>query len=149
MDLVGWRDRYLDPVDEFDRLQEEINRLFSFSRPAEGLFDRGVSPALDLMETEGEFLVLCDLPGIEREDLDVSVAAGVLTVKGAKREEARSENAKLYKKESWEGSFQRTLSLPATADPAQVQAVFKDGVLKITIAKREEARARRIALKAE
>jgi HSP20 family protein len=148
MDLVRWQDDFLDPVQGLDKLQREINRLFEVPRSVEahGLFDRAVSPAVDVIETQDAFVVQVDLPGIEPKNVDVSVAGNVLTLKGNRR--SAESKGEVYRKETWEGSFQRTLSLPATVDPDKVTAVFKDGILEITIGKREEARPRRIAVKA-
>jgi len=138
----------MDPVQGLERLQREINRLFDFPRSAEsrGLFDRTVSPALDVVETADRFVVQVDLPGIDARDIDISVAGNVLTLKGERR--ARGHKGEVYRKETWEGSFQRTLSLPAAVDPDRVSASFKEGVLEVSIGKREEARPRRIAVKA-
>ena len=138
----------LDPVQGLERLQREINRLFDLPHSVEsrGLFDRTVSPAVDVVEAADNFVVQVDLPGIEAKDIDISVAGNVLTLKGERR--ARTHKGELHRKETWEGSFQRTLSLPATVDPDRVSAAFKDGVLEITIGKRDEARPRRISVKA-
>lgn len=137
-----------DPLHGLERLQDEINRLFDLPRSGEshGLFDRTVSPPLDVVETADSFVVQVDLPGIEAKDIDISVAGNVLTLKGERK--ARSHRGEVYRKETWEGSFQRTLSLPATVDPDRVSAAFADGVLEITVGKREQARPRRIAVKA-
>jgi HSP20 family protein len=141
-------DNFLDQVQGIDRLQREINRLFDFPRGAEtrGLFDRTVSPAVDVVETEDGYVVFADLPGIEARDIDISVAGSVLTLKGKRK--AAERRGEVYRKETWEGTFQRTLSLPAGVDPDKVTAVFRDGVLEVTIGKREEARPRRISVKA-
>jgi len=138
----------MDPVQGLERLQREINRLFDFPRSVEshGLFDRTVSPAVDVVETADTFVVHVDLPGIDAKDIDISVAGNVLTLKGERK--ARGHKGEVYRKETWEGSFQRTLSLPVTVDPDRVSAAFKEGVLEITIGKREEARPRRISVKA-
>ena len=138
----------LDPARGLERLQQEINRLFDFPRSAEsrGLFDRTVSPPVDVAETGDGFVVQVDLPGIEAKDIDISVAGNILTLKGERK--ARGHRGEVYRKDTWEGSFQRTLSLPATVDPDRVSASFTQGVLEVTIGKREEARPRRIAVKA-
>ncbi len=149
MALIRWYDRDMEPVGTFDWLQRQINELFDFPRfpETQGIFDRRVSPAIDVVEHPDSFTVECDLPGIDQKDIDISLASGVLTIKGEKKVESKSEKAKVYKKETWEGSFQRTVSLPTDVDADKVEASFKDGVLKITLPKREEAKARRIELK--
>lgn len=151
MALVRWYDRDLEPVGNFDWLQRQINELFDFPRfpESQGLFDRRVSPAIDVVEHTDSFTVECDLPGIDQKDIDVSIASGVLTIKGEKKTEEKSEKNKVYKKETWEGSFQRTVSLPTGVDADKVEAAFTDGVLKITLPKREEAKIKKIELKAK
>ncbi len=137
-----------DPMSEFDRLQEEINKLFNFDRigDSSGLFDRRTSPALDLVENADDFVITCDLPGIDPKDLEVSIANNVLTVKGEKKEEKESKDAKVYRKESWAGTFQRTVSLPHTVDPNKINAELKNGVLKVTLGKKEEVKPKQIAV---
>lgn len=135
----------------FDWLQEQINDLFDFPRFPEihGLFDRTMSPAIDVVEHPDKFTVECDLPGISQKDIDISIAAGVLTIKGEKKGERVSDTTKFYRQETWEGSFQRTISLPAAVDPDKVEASYRDGVLMIELPKREEAKTKRIELKAK
>jgi HSP20 family protein len=149
MALVRWYDRDLEPLSTFDRLQRQINDLFDFPRFPEiqGVFDRRVSPAIDVIEHPDSFTVQCDLPGIDQKDIDISIASGVLTIKGEKRSEQKTEKRKVYKQETWEGSFQRTLSLPTVVNADKVQARFADGVLTIELPKREEAKTKRIELK--
>jgi HSP20 family protein len=151
MALLRWYDRDLEPVGTFDWLQRQINDLFDFPRfpETQGLFDRRISPAIDVIEHPTSFTVECDLPGIDEKDIDISIASGVLTIKGEKRSGQKTENQKVFKKETWEGNFQRTISLPSVVDADKVEASFKNGVLKITLPKREEAKAKRIELKAK
>jgi HSP20 family protein len=151
MALVRWYDRDLEPVGTFDWLQRQINELFDFPRfpESQGLFDRRVSPAIDVVEHADRFTVECDLPGIDQKDIDISIASGVLTIRGEKKTEKKSEKSKVYKKETWEGSFQKTVSLPTGVDADKVEATFTDGVLKITLPKREEAKTKKIELKAK
>ena len=151
MALVRWYDRDLEPVGTFDWLQRQINELFDFPRfpESQGLFDRRVSPAIDVVEHADRFTVECDLPGIDQKDIDISIASGVLTIRGEKKTEKKSEKSKVYKKETWEGSFQKTVSLPTGVDADKVEATFTDGVLKITLPKREDAKTKKIELKAK
>jgi HSP20 family protein len=148
MALVRWYDRDLEPASSFDWLQRQINDLFELPRfpETQGLFDRRVSPAIDVIEHPDSYTVECDLPGIDQKDIDVSIASGVLTISGEKKSEHK-EKRKVYKKETWEGSFQRTISLPAGVDADKVDATFADGVLKITLPKRDEAKTKKIELK--
>ncbi len=144
MNLTSWR-RGIDPVGELDRLQNEINRLFDYDYGANGgLLDRAVSPALDVVEDDNTFTVYMDLPGVEEKNVDVSIASNVLTIKGTKELPELGEDVKVYRREEWEGSFQRTLSLPHSVDTQKVQAKMKNGVLTVTLPKREETKPKQI-----
>ena len=151
MALIRWRDRDLEPAGTFDWLQQQINDLFDVPRFPEmqGLFDRRISPAVDVVEHPDRFTVECDLPGLEQKDIDLSIASGVLTIKGEKKGEKVNEKAKVYRQETWEGSFQRTVALPASVDADKVDASYRNGVLTIELPKSEEARTRKIELKSK
>ena len=151
MALIRWRDRDLEPAGTFDWLQQQINDLFDFPRSPEmqGLFDRRVSPAIDVVEHADRFTVECDLPGLDQKDIEISMASGVLTIKGEKKGEKVNEKAKVYRQETWEGSFQRTVALPASVDADKVDASYRNGVLTIELPKSEEARTRKIELKSK
>lgn len=148
-DLMNRRNQGVrQPGRELNRLQDEINSLFNFDDWdwAPGLFDRNIAPALDMVENNDDFVVTADLPGVSRDNVDLSVADNVLTIKGDKQGEQEDGNGNYYRKESWEGSFQRTVSLPQGVDADKVKAEMKDGVLTITLPKREEAKPRKISV---
>lgn len=148
MNLIR-RNKQYQPLGDLDRLREEINQLFDPGpeTDARGLFDRSVSPPVDVVEHDDTFVVVCDLPGVSKENLDVNIANNVLTIHGEKHSEKEADQEESsYRREIWSGSFQRTLSLPPTANPEDVQAELKNGVLRIRIGKREEARPRRISV---
>ncbi len=149
MAITRWKkEKTYDPWAEFKSLQDEINELFNIDRyPAStGLFDRNASPSVDIIEDEHSFSVFCELPGLEKEDIDVSIASNVLTVKGSKNGEKSDEDGKYYKKESWSGTFQRTLPLPVSVDAEKISAELKDGILKLVLPKKEEVKPRQIAV---
>jgi len=138
-----------DPMREFHRLQDEINQLFNADRPQEqvGLFDRRVSPAVDIVEQGDQFVVTLDLPGVKKEDLDITLAEGALTVKGEKRvEDVPEDKGNVYRVECWKGTFQRTIGLPRTVDPAKIGAELTNGVLTISMSKREEVRPKQVSI---
>jgi HSP20 family protein len=140
----GW-----DPAGELDRIRREIDSMFGLKGPSmfsDGLFDRSVSPAVDVVETEDDYRVMADLPGISQKDIDVTIADNVLTIKGEKRIEEKKEGTKVYRKENWEGGFQRTLSLPKGVDQSKIDASMKNGVLTIILPKREEVKPRQISV---
>jgi HSP20 family protein len=150
MDLIRWRNGLADPFQDFEELQDEINRLFDLTRIPEprGIFERAFSPAMDLIENPESFEVLCDMPGVELGDIEISVAGGVLTLKG-ERKAAEKKSARTYREETHAGRFQRTLQLPLAIDADRVEAVLKDGVLRIVLPKHEELKPRQIAVQAK
>ncbi|HOV38592.1 MAG TPA: Hsp20/alpha crystallin family protein [Spirochaetales bacterium] len=148
MDLIKWRpSEVFDPMTELDRMREEFDRFFGLEPMISGLFDRVKSPAIDVVEQDDAFVVTCDLPGVDMKDLEVNIANNVLTIKGEKKDSREVKDSKVYRQESWFGSFQRTLSLPDIVDPDKIEAVMKDGVLKITLPKKEEVKPKQIAVK--
>ena len=150
MDLVKWNRDVGNPFRDLDRIQDEINRIFDFPKfsESEGIFDRAVSPALDVVENSDNYVVRCDLPGVDQKNVEVFVEGDVLTIKGEKKYEKRDKDARYYRNELWEGSFQRTLSLPVGVDPDKVDAELKDGVLTITLIKKEGRKPKQITEKA-
>lgn len=147
MNLVRRRNGETNQMTEFDRLRDEINRLFDVDSWPEstGLFDRSFSPSLDVVEHDDEFAVSVDLPGVSEKDIDITVANNVLTIRGEKSEQ-KEEKGRYYRKETWSGSFQRTISLPNTVDAEKVEAGMKNGVLTVRLPKREEAKPKRISV---
>ena len=138
-----------DPFRELRVLQNEINDLFNVDRfpGTAGLFDRSFSPALDVTESEDAFTVRAELPGLSEKDIDVSIASNVLTLRGEKKEDKERKDGKVYRRETWSGSFQRTLSLPLSVDAGNAKADLKDGVLTLVLPKREEAKPKQITVK--
>lgn len=149
MALIKWEDRLFDPLRDFENLQNEINRLFNGQRSgaSQGLFDRSISPAIDVIEDRDSIIILCDIPGVDMNDLDLTITKDVLTIKGEKKEAEKKDKARIFKKETWEGSFQRTIALPDGVDSEKVDATLKDGVLRIVIPKMEEVKPRQIKVK--
>jgi HSP20 family protein len=143
-----------DPAGELDRIRREIDdviipgsgRFFSGNGLGRGLYDREFSPALDIVEHDDEYVVSVDLPGVDQKDLEVTVANNIVTIKGEKRDIREQKEGKVFRKETWEGSFQRTISLPAGTDPTKVDASMTNGVLQVTLPKREEAKPRQISV---
>jgi HSP20 family protein len=148
MDLSRWKGMAIDPLLEFDTLQEEINRLFEGTRPTgpRGIFERSFSPAIDVVENADSYGILCDLPGVELKDVEISVTGGIVTLKGEKRRPEHDDRHGL-RGEFGAGKFQRTVQLPLAIEADKVEAVLKDGVLRIILPKREELKPRQIAVK--
>jgi HSP20 family protein len=150
-DLVPWGrnrstapQRFSEGSDPFLSLHREMNRMFDeFARGfGNGLPTRfglpGNWPHMEVSETDREVKVIAELPGLEQQDVDVSLHDGVLTLKGEKKSET---DGALYS-ERWFGEFQRSLQIGPDVDPDRVNATFKNGVLTVTLAKRPEAQSR-------
>jgi len=148
MARVRWRADVMDPFQEVDRLREEINRLFETeSLPmVRGLFDRPVAPAIDLVEEADRYQVVCDVPGMKREDIEITLAQGVLTIKGEKKPLRTGKAERRFREETWSGRFQRTVALPSEVDPTKVTADLADGVLTVVLPKHEDAKPKQIAI---
>jgi HSP20 family protein len=136
------------PFPEFERLRSQINQLFDEdSRTGStGLFDRSTAPRLDVMETDDAIMIACDIPGVEAKDIELDVVNNVLSLRGEKKRNGK-ETDSYVQRETWYGSFQRTLALPDSIDPDNVSAELTNGVLSIHIAKREEHKPKRIGVK--
>ncbi|MDV6345440.1 Hsp20/alpha crystallin family protein [Nitrosomonas sp. Is37] len=101
-------------------------------------------PAVDIKEEPDKFVLLADLPGVKPEEIDISMENGVLTIKGEKKTETKTEKEGYKRVERTYGSFYRRFSLPDTANPNAISAVSKHGVLEIVIPKRESVQPKKI-----
>jgi HSP20 family protein len=136
----------------FGPLQREVDRLFSDFTRGFGGTNGGVNmllPTLDVTETDKEIEVTVDLPGLERKDVDISLENDVLTIRGEKKVETKSDDKdKTYHvAERSYGVFYRVIQLPPGVDPSKVQATMSNGVLKITIPKPASSSAAKIEVK--
>jgi HSP20 family protein len=107
----------------------------------------GFVPATDIEETEKDFRIVFELPGMEKNDIKVSVEDNVLTVSGERKERSEEKNKNFVRSEIRCGSFSRSFSLPRTVDVQNVAADYKDGLLTITLQKTEEAKPKEIEIK--
>jgi len=134
------------PVDRLATLRDEMNRLFDFSWPSRdtGLLS-GWSPALDVFEEKDRFSVVCELPGMKKEDIEITVRDNTLTISGERKlEEMERKEGQVFRSERYFGKFQRSVALPATVDASKVHATYKEGVLQIELPKSEEAKQKHI-----
>jgi HSP20 family protein len=102
------------------------------------------APLVDITEDEKEYVIKADLPDVRKEDLKVTLENGVLTISGDRKFEKEEKNKKYHRVERAYGSFLRSFSMPDDAEGSKVNAVFKDGVLRVHLAKSEEAKPRSI-----
>jgi len=106
-------------------------------------------PSLDVSETKGDLVVKAELPGIDPKNIDISLNEGVLTIKGEKRREKEEKEEGYHLVERSYGSFTRSIRLPREIQNEKINASYKNGILKITLAKSEEAKKKEIKIKVD
>jgi HSP20 family protein len=136
------------PFDRLSTLRDEMNRLFDISLPGwGGREDRllGVwSPALDVFQDKDHVYVKCELPGMKKEDIHISLHENTLTISGERKQEQEVKEGDGYRSERFFGRFHRSVTLPVPAQPDNVKAQYKEGILTVTLAKAEEAKPKQI-----
>jgi HSP20 family protein len=105
------------------------------------------TPAVDITEKDDEYLVKVELPGVEKNDVQITLESNILTVKGEKKQEKEEKGENYHRMERSYGSFQRSFTLPTTVKSDKIDASFKDGVLSIRLPKSEEAKPKLIEVK--
>ncbi len=142
-----------DPFRELRSLQDEMNRLFMTSLPRnlsqEEMASGGWSPNVDIFESENEIVLEAELPGMKREDFELSIENNVITLKGERHFEKKEEGDNYHRVERSYGSFTRSFSLPRTVSAESTSADFKNGILRVSLPKKEEAKARKIEVTGE
>jgi HSP20 family protein len=128
-------------------LRDELDRLFESPWTELARTSQLVSgwiPALDVYEDKENFIVKAELPGMKKENINVSLHDGSLSLSGERKSETKAEDAEVRRAECFYGRFQRTISLPAPVAADKVKAQHKDGILTITLPKTEEAKPKQI-----
>lgn len=116
-----------------------------FRRPARGEEGGSFAPAVDVSETENEFRIRADLPGVKKDDLDISIQDGVLTINAETKEEKKEEKeGRVIRQERRYGKFVRSMRLGDTVDVDNIKADYKDGVLDLVLPKAEKVKPRKI-----
>ena len=143
MTLVRYR-----PLQQMLSMQDEMNRMMdSFFRsgvptaPVDAWY-----PACDVRETETDFIVRAELPGVGKDDIKINVINNTLVVRGEKKQETEEKKGSWHHVERTYGAFERTFALPTAVAADKIKARFKDGVLEISLPKAEEARPRPIQI---
>jgi len=140
------------PFDEMERLFNEMSR--GLMRPFGGGWPdfgslpsapfEGRQPKVDLIDREDEIVLKAELPGVKKEDLEVTMGDNTVTIRASTSHEEKDENGDYYRKEITRGEFVRTIPIPETIDESKVSASFKDGILELKMPKVEEAKPRQI-----
>jgi HSP20 family protein len=128
-------------------LRDEIDRLFEvplaeLARSSQLL--SGWTPAFDVYEDKDNVYVRAELPGMRKEDIDLSLHNGSLSISGERKSEEKLKNAEVYRAERFFGRFQRTITLPTPVAVDKIKAQYKDGILNVTLPKAEEAKPKHI-----
>jgi len=146
MSIAKW-----SPFRELENMRREMDRLFEefitpmrrrrwLERPEEAV----ISPNIDIYDAKNEIVVKAELPGVEKENIDLKITENNLTLKGEIKKEEEVKKEDCYARERSYGSFFRTIALPAEVDSPKAKATFKNGILEITLPKKEEAKPKEI-----
>ncbi|HXQ74284.1 MAG TPA: Hsp20/alpha crystallin family protein [Pyrinomonadaceae bacterium] len=140
-----------DPFRDLRTLQEEVNRLFSTNLTRafgdEGIGRGAWAPSVDIYENKDQIVLEAELPGMKQEDFDLSIENNVITLRGERKFEKTDETDNYHRVERSYGSFTRSFTLPQTVSAEGATAQYSNGVLRVTLPKREETKARRIEVK--
>lgn len=144
MNLVRW-----DHLKGLEEVSNRLNRIFG--RPSasaepgqEMLAMADWAPSVDISETDAAYLVRAEIPGVKKEDVEVTIQDGMLTIQGERKQETEEKGKKFHRVERCYGSFMRSFQMPDDADAEKVTAEFKDGMLNITLTKSEKAKPRQV-----
>ena len=135
-----------------------FNHFNTFDRMLDNFFRGGVqddgslavsywTPAVDIAELDNEFVVKVELPGINKDDVKITLESNILTIRGEKKEETNVKEENYHRVERTYGSFQRSFKLPTTVKGDNIDATYKDGILTVTLPKAEEAKPKQIEVK--
>ncbi len=150
MNIVRWNTPQLSTWPSFgglSSLRSEIDRLFEaplseLARASQ--FLSGAAPAVDVYEDKENFIVKAELPGMKKEEINVTLHDGSLSISGERKSEEKVEKGEVYRSERFFGRFQRTVALPTSVDAGKIKAQYQDGVLTVTLPKAEEAKPKHI-----
>jgi HSP20 family protein len=149
MTIVRW-----EPFGNLAGIEERMNRLFDESFRGRGR-DKGADdsalagawvPAVDIYEQENHIVLKAELPGLDPKDVDICLENNVLTLRGEREIDNEIKRESYHRVERAYGSFARSFTLPSVVDQERIQADYKDGVLRVTLPKREEAQPKQISI---
>ena len=146
-ELTPWR-----PFRELTTLRDEMDKMwnrFLGEWPSMEPYKGEWMPSLDVSETKDNIVVKAEVPGMNGKDIDISFANGVLTIKGERKQEKEEKDENYHRVERIYGAFSRSTRLPKDVQSDKIKASCKDGVLKITLPKSEEAKKKEVKIKVE
>jgi HSP20 family protein len=146
MAIMRW-----DPFRDLASIQDRMNRLFDQTLgrtrgEEEGIAASAWMPSVDIYETPDRVVLKAELPGLTRDDIDINVRNNTLTLRGERKFEKEVKEESYLRIERAYGSFHRSFTLPTTIQQDKIKAVFKDGVLEVSLPKAEEARPKQIKI---
>lgn len=144
-----------NPFREMDDMQRRMSSLFDWSpfrrsnltNDEESITVAEWAPLVDIAEDDKEYLIKVELPEVQKDDVKVTVESGTLTISGERRAEKEEKGRKFHRVERYYGRFERSFTIPDDAESDNVKAEFKDGVLRVHLAKSEKARPKQIEVK--
>jgi len=138
-DLVGY-----NPFRQMENLQRRMLNVFPFANlpDEEDFMDSGWVPAVDVANLKDKITVRAELPGIKKEDLNVSIDHDTLTISGEKKQDSEQKQEDYIRTERVYGYFSRSFTLPAGVDAQNIKATFKEGILELNLPKKEEAKSK-------
>src|SRR5439155_4248421 len=138
-------------LNRWANLRDDLDTLlelpFLTGAPQTQLFT-GWTPALNLYQNNDNVIAVVELPGMRKEDIEISLHDGTLTISGERKSES-SNGEKAERSERYTGKFRRSITLPARVDPNKVSATYRDGILTVTLPKAEEAKPKKIQVNAD
>ncbi len=157
MVMERWRPRWgLRPwrsLSEMDELERRFDEMFGWPlMPAvwrRSATERGWMPPIEMYEKNDKFMVKVELPGMKKEDIEISVVGDMLTIKGERKAEEEVKEDDYYFCERSYGSFQRSVTLPSAVDSKSIEAKFSDGILEVSLPKLQEAKPKKVEIKAK
>ena len=151
MSIMRWR-----PMRDLTSTREEMRHLFDdfltgwpWLERGRDLLDSEWTPSVDVAETEEDVIVTAELPGVRPEDVDLTIANDILTIRGEKKEEEEADKERRHRVERCYGNFQSSISLPTGVQEDKVEACYKDGVLRVSIPKGEKVKPKQIKISVE
>ena len=141
--------RWWDPMRDLSSIQEKMNQLFedtfSRTRGRDEALGKGMwTPAVDILETEDAVVVKAEIPGVERDQIAVEIKDGILTLHGERKFEKEVKEENYHRIERAYGTFHRSFSLPSSVEQDKISAKFNEGVLEVTLPKKERAKPKQI-----
>jgi HSP20 family protein len=144
-----------NPWREMEELQRRLWSMFDWSplrrtsltTDEENITVPEWAPAVDIIEDDKEYLIKVELPEVQKDDVKVTVEGGTLTISGERKAEKEEKGRKFHRLERYYGRFERSFTIPDDAEPENVRAEFKDGVLRVHLPKSEKARPKQIEVK--